>query len=373
MARIKRVWADTDTYRRWVWEDHIKTLGAANKRWLKKGRVKYDKQETEHEVVMQLREFEKKSGYVFTHLGLCSSDVVETARDLQIKLSRSILADEMKHVIKILIDIAKSTAPVEVQGMTHLQPASKTTIGYRLAQFIVPLTECYLDLKQPYRMRGLRGAVGTGATLEMLGILEEVNAQYEPLQLACGQVPNRNDLLQTAQTLERASMQFYKMMQDVRILASLGWVGLAETGVASSSLVSKHANPIKAERACSLARMMPNHTRTIWDCGAHSMLERTLDDSAALRITCEQMFIEFSQILLDVESTLKTVAFRGGLDPTTGSSELATVEYAFSALSRHHAQEMSKKTKKPKIYDDPTVRLCTKAVDDIIKLSLISL
>ena len=44
-------------------------------------------------------------------------------------------------------------------------------------------------------------------------------------------------------------------------------------------------NPIDAENIDSLARLLATYPRTAWDNAAHSLLERTLDDSANRRTT----------------------------------------------------------------------------------------
>ena len=56
-------------------------------------------------------------------------------------------------------------------------------------------------------------------------------------------------------------------------------------------------NPVAAENVCSLARMVAGLPRTAWDNAAHSLLERTLDDSANRRMILPDAFLLADEIL----------------------------------------------------------------------------
>jgi adenylosuccinate lyase len=56
-------------------------------------------------------------------------------------------------------------------------------------------------------------------------------------------------------------------------------------------------NPINAENIDSLARLMATLPRVAWDNAAHSLLERTLDDSANRREMLPTAFLTVDEIL----------------------------------------------------------------------------
>jgi adenylosuccinate lyase len=56
-------------------------------------------------------------------------------------------------------------------------------------------------------------------------------------------------------------------------------------------------NPINAEKIDSLARLLAGMPRTAWDNAAHSLLERTLDDSANRRTLLPEAFLIVDEIL----------------------------------------------------------------------------
>ena len=56
-------------------------------------------------------------------------------------------------------------------------------------------------------------------------------------------------------------------------------------------------NPINAEKIDSLARYVATLPRVMWDNAAHSLLERTLDDSANRRVVISEAFLSVDEIL----------------------------------------------------------------------------
>jgi adenylosuccinate lyase len=57
-------------------------------------------------------------------------------------------------------------------------------------------------------------------------------------------------------------------------------------------------NPINAENLDSLARYLAALPRVAWDNGAHSLLERTLDDSGNRRVVLPEAFLGTDELLL---------------------------------------------------------------------------
>ena len=64
-------------------------------------------------------------------------------------------------------------------------------------------------------------------------------------------------------------------------------------------------NPINAEKINSLGRYLAGLPRVAWDNAAHSLLERTLDDSANRRLLLPQAFLIADELL---DTTIKLVA-----------------------------------------------------------------
>jgi adenylosuccinate lyase len=92
----------------------------------------------------------------------------------------------------------------------------------------------------------------------------------------------------------------YKFAFDLRLLQSpvIGELSepFGEKQVGSSAMPFKR-NPIQAEKIDSLARSLAGMPRVAWDNAAHSLLERTLDDSANRRTLLPEAFLITDELL----------------------------------------------------------------------------
>lgn len=321
---------------------------------------------------MELENFRAETREAFAHLGLCSSDIVETARDLQIRDSLNYIKPKIRKMMFGWADFVDRYKGLMINGRTHLLQGSATTIGYRFATPLGGMINAALCLTEnSYAARGLRGAVGTGSALRKLGIFEEVNEEYQPILMATGQVPTRVGILRIANDMSTMAMMMNKACADLRLMTSWGEMDWKSDGRASSSLIHKKVNPTHAERVCSLARTIPHLAHQIWEAGAHSYCERTLDDSAVLRIVIPQLFETFNKMLDDMVVVLERASPREALVLTReGTSEISTVAQAlWGAKDLFEAQERAKNNPLP--IDDPdtlgdAVERCEHVINEII-------
>jgi adenylosuccinate lyase len=63
-------------------------------------------------------------------------------------------------------------------------------------------------------------------------------------------------------------------------------------------------NPVRAEKINSLGRYLAELPRVAWDNAAHSLLERTLDDSANRRIILPESFLATDEMLSSMRGIL---------------------------------------------------------------------
>jgi adenylosuccinate lyase len=93
----------------------------------------------------------------------------------------------------------------------------------------------------------------------------------------------------------------YKFAFDLRLLQSppVGeWAEPFASGQVGSSAMPFKRNPISAENMDSLARLLAALPRVAWDNAAHSLLERTLDDSANRRTILPEAFLISDELLI---------------------------------------------------------------------------
>jgi adenylosuccinate lyase len=157
--------------------------------------------------------------------------------------------------------------------------------------------------------------VGTGASYaELIGadnLAEFENRLSKRLELPFFVVttqvyPRKQDYI-TLCNLASLGASLYKFAFDLRLLQSSPIGELSEPfgkqQVGSSAMPFKR-NPINAEKIDSLARLLAQMPRTAWDNAAHSLLERTLDDSANRRTILPESFLICDELLITTKRIL---------------------------------------------------------------------
>ncbi|HPF18933.1 MAG TPA: adenylosuccinate lyase [Bacillota bacterium] len=191
-------------------------------------------------------------------------------------------------------------------GYTHFQAAQLTTVGKRAALW---LQDFYLDfleidrLEHTLPMRGAKGTTGTQASfLELFeGDREKVKKLDEAV---CEKMGFRRSIPLAGQTYTR-KLDFFilsalsgigqsvsKMTNDLRLLAHLKEIDEPfEAAQVGSSAMAYKRNPMRSERAASIAR----YVMCLADNGAQTAgsqwFERTLDDSANRRMVLPEAFL----------------------------------------------------------------------------------
>lgn len=299
-----------------------------------------------HDLMAELQAFAEKCPEAagILHLGATSMDVKDNALIMQQKEALDLILLQLKQLLTKLGELIGEWADFPLLGYTHLQPAEPTTLGYRLAGYGQDLLQGYLDLldfSRTIKGKGFTGAVGTSASFAVL-VGEENLSEFQArmadtLDLEFYVVTNQTyPRLQDFQLLSRLAgigAPLYRLAFDLRILQSPGFGELAEpfgkSQVGSSAMPFKQ-NPILSEKINSLGRYLAQLPRIAWDNMAHSLLERTLDDSANQRIYLPEAFLCLDEILAGALTILSGLqvhpeAIQGNLDeyrPFAGTEKL---------------------------------------------------
>jgi adenylosuccinate lyase len=121
----------------------------------------------------------------------------------------------------------------------------------------------------------------------------------EAVPVATQTYPRKQDYRVLA-ALAGLGQSLYKFAFDLRLLQSpvIGeWAEpFGDRQVGSSAMPFKR-NPVNAENMDSLARLLATFPRVAWDNAAHSLLERTLDDSANRRTILPEAFLVADELL----------------------------------------------------------------------------
>ncbi len=247
------------------------------------------------------------------HLGATSADIQDNADALRLRDGLDVLLKKLRVVLGDLADLIDGRAAQPCMGFTHLQPAEPTTVGYRLSIYATELLEDYhlLDrLRDDIRGKGIKGAVGTGASyVQLLSGTGMTAAELEDLVMAeldmepfpvVTQIYPRKQDYQVLAALAGMAASLYRFAFDLRLLQSPPFGEWSEPfgakQVGSSAMPFKR-NPINAENMGSMARYVAAMVRVAWDNAAHTLLERTLDDSANRRVILPGTFLATDELL----------------------------------------------------------------------------
>ncbi len=269
--------------------------------------------EIHHDLMAELKAYAEQCpvGGGILHLGATSMDIEDNADVLRIRKSLDLILESLRDLILLFINHIERWADTPLMAFTHLQPAEPSTLGYRLAQYAQDL---FLDwenlwvIRSKLRGKGFKGAVGNAAAYaELIGVerLADFEARLSsrldlPFYPLTTQVyPRKQDYL-VISALAGLGGSLHKFAFDLRILQSPSIGELSEPfgdkQVGSSAMPFKR-NPINAEKIDSLARSLAQMPRLAWDNAAHSLLERTLDDSANRRTMLPESFLIADELL----------------------------------------------------------------------------
>jgi adenylosuccinate lyase len=270
-------------------------------------------EEIKHDLMAEIRTFaeQAKTGGGIIHLGATSMDIEDNADALRLRGSLDLLLDKLRGVLLILSPLISKYAKTPLIAFTHLQPAEPSTLGYRLSIYAQDLLEDYralTRLRSAVKGKGFKGAVGTGASYaELIGV--ERLADFEdrlskkldlPFYPIATQTYPRKQDYSILSALASLGQSLYKFVFDLRLLQSppIGELSepFGEKQVGSSAMPFKR-NPIRAEKVDSLGRFLSGLPSIAWDNAAHSLLERTLDDSANRRSILPEAFLAADEML----------------------------------------------------------------------------
>jgi len=278
-----------------------------------------------HDLMAELKAYAEQAPDAkrILHLGATSADIEDNADVLRIREALDLTLERLSALLLDCCARVVEFSDLPVIAFTHLQPAEPSTLGYRLASYAQDL---YLDwqhltaLRGSLRGKGMRGAVGTGASYaELIGAdrLPEFENRLAGLlgltffTIATQVYPRKQDY-QVVSGLAGLGASLYKFAFDLRLLQSppIGeWSEpFGKLQVGSSAMPFKR-NPINAEKVDSLARQLAGLPRLAWDNAAHSLLERTLDDSANRRTLLPEAFLIADELLLVVRRIVSGMAF----------------------------------------------------------------
>jgi adenylosuccinate lyase len=265
----------------------------------------------------------------YIHLGMTSSDVLDTALALQLKEANTILEKDIKNLILSIKNKAKEYKYTVMIGRSHGIHAEPTTFGHKMALWLDIMERNLERLKtasEEVRFGMISGPVGTYSNInpeveiivcEELG-LKPANISTQVIQRDC-HAYYMQTLAVIASCIEQFCIELRHLQRTEVLEAEEGF----SKGQKGSSAMPHKKNPISAENLSGLARLVRAnsiaaleniplwHERDI----SHSSVERVIFPDSTILI--DYMLNRFTNLLDNLqiypENMIKNTQVYGGV------------------------------------------------------------
>ncbi len=271
--------------------------------------------ETHHDVIAFLTNLAENIGESsrFVHLGLTSSDVVDTANSLLLKESAELLLERIDDLIIVLKEKALETKEMVMVGRTHGIHAEPMTMGLKYALWYEEMKrnrKRLAEARDYIRIGIISGAVGTYSNIDPkveAFVCEKLDLTPDSIST---QVVQRDRHAQYMSTLAIIASSLEKFATEIRNLQRTDVSEAAEPfgkGQKGSSAMPHKRNPILCERITGLARVMRGYSQTAMENVAlwherdisHSGAERVIFGDA--NILLDYMISIFKRVITNLE------------------------------------------------------------------------
>ena len=286
---------------------------------VKLARVNEIEAEIHHDLMAMVRALTEqcKGQGQAVHLGATSYDIEDTATALQFREGMDLLRSRIAPLRKVLKFLALEKASTVCIGRTHGQHAVPTTYGMKFAIYYTELgrnLERLDEARKRISVGKMSGATGTMATFGKDGF-ELQQAVMDGLGLTpapvTNQVVQRDRHAEVMFVLALVASTLDKMAKEVRNLQRTEIMEIAEpfsSKQVGSSTMPQKRNPHKAERICSLARLVRSNVIVALENIALEH-ERDLTNSANERAIFPGSFIATDYMLKEMHKILTGIQF----------------------------------------------------------------
>ncbi len=236
------------------------------------------------------------------HLGLTSSDILDTALGLQLGEAGALLLQDLDEALEVLQLQAVAHKATIMMGRTHGVHAEPITFGLKMALWWEELRRQRSRLEdalENVRVGKISGAVGTNATVPPRveeKVCRNLGLQVEPVS---NQVVQRDRHAHFVLNLALIAASLEKFATEIRSLQRTEIHELEEPfghGQTGSSSMPHKRNPELAERICGLARLIRGHSVTALE-NVALWGERDISHSSAERIILPDSCLALDYIL----------------------------------------------------------------------------
>ena len=274
-------------------------------------RISELEQTTEHDVVAFVTQIAESVGDEgrYLHLGLTSSDVLDTALALQCRAAADRLLGDLDRLVAAVASLAREHASTVMMGRTHSVHAEPTTLGLKLAGWAFELDRDRRRVAaaaDDLAVGKIAGPVGTYSHLDPdveAEVLASLGLAADP---ASTQVVQRDRHAAFLAAIAVTGGSIERFANEIRNLQHTEIGELQEpfrSGQKGSSAMPHKRNPIISERLVGLARLLRGYAQASFENQAlwherdisHSSVERVALPDATILL--DYMLVRFRGLI----------------------------------------------------------------------------
>lgn len=320
-----RIWEDENKYRIWLEIELLAceqqaALGVIPKEAVPTIRKKASfnvqrileiEEEVKHDVIAFLTNVGEYVGSEsrFIHLGMTSSDVLDTALAVQMKQSAELLLKDLEELKAVLARRAKEHKLTVMVGRTHGIHAEPVTLGLKFALWYAETLRNIDRLRNAAKtisVGQISGAVGTYAYIDPSVeryVCEKLGLQAAPISTQVLQRDRHAEFMSTLAVIGSSLEKFateIRHLQKTEVLEAEEYFSKGQKG---SSAMPHKRNPITCERIAGLSRVLRGnavaamenvalwHERDI----THSSVERVIVPDSCILL--DYMLDQFTKVV----------------------------------------------------------------------------
>ncbi len=306
---------------------------------------------TKHDVIAFLTNIAEYVGPSsrWIHLGMTSSDVLDTATSMQLKQAGELILRDIEKFSEILKIKAREYKHTLCVGRSHGIHAEPTSFGLKFALWFDEMQRNIKRMEdsiETVSIGQISGAVGNYAHLSPR--IEEIACQYldiKPVNIST-QIIQRDRISQFMNTIAIIGSTIEKIALEIRHLQRTEVLEVEENfskGQKGSSAMPHKRNPIVTEQMCGLSRLLRSnamaamqnnslwHERDI----SHSSVERIIlpDSTILINYMLNKMILLIENLLVYPDNMMKNLELTNGLI----FSQVILLELAKKGTSREFA------------------------------------
>jgi len=281
-------------------------------------RIAEIEQTTDHDVIAFVSQVAETIGPEgrYLHLGLTSSDVVDTALALQLRAAGELLLRDCDRLLAALIARARGESDTLMMGRTHSVHAEPITFGLKLAGWAFELDRGrrrLADAVDAIATGKISGPVGTyshlGPDVEA-EVLAELGLHADPASTQIVQRDRHAALLAAIAILGGSLERFATEIRNLQHTEIGEVMEPFKAGQKGSSAMPHKRNPILSERIAGLARLLRGYAATALE-NQPLWHERDISHSSAERVILPDATIVIDYMLVRFAGLVDGLVVRG--------------------------------------------------------------